>query len=248
MTDPVPAPTGRRLYVYSAHQDDETLWSGQIIAHHALVGREVHIVLCTDGSTSATRDMLNGTTPSGWWGGYHYPAREGIPAPLSPQDFASARDREMTQAARELGVTPDRLHLRVAERTASISVTEARDLILANEALTPDAGHYATHWKDPDPNHAALGEALRQLATEGRVSDARWVLRRSLIGTGIAGATEYAVPASWAALARQMTLDATRCYGAWAPGLGMYAIGEHSVHTDLAWAASGANNVIVKMA
>jgi len=244
VTDPIPAPSGRRLYLYTPHQDDETLWSGQIIAHHSLVGREVHIVLGTDGSTSAMRDALNGATSNGWWGGYHYPTREGIPAPLSPADFAEARDRELVQAARQLGVPPDRVHLRTDTRTANLTVTEAKDLILANEALTPGAGHYTTHWTDPDPNHAALGTALRRLALDGAVTDARWVVRRSQIGT-VAGAVEYVVPMAYLAQARLMAKNATRCYGAWAPPEA-YAIGYHSVQTDMDWAASGASNWIVK--
>lgn len=243
-TDPVPIPSGRRLYLYTPHQDDETLWSGQILAHHSLVGREVHIVLGTDGSTSAMRDALNGTDPNGWWGGYHYPAREGIPAPLSPGDFAAARDRELVQAARQLGVSPDRVHLRTDTRTANLTVADAKTLILANEALTPGAGHYTTHWTDTDPNHAALGTALRELALAGQVTDARWVVRRSQIST-VAGAVEYVVPAAYAAQARHMAVCAARCYGAWAPPEA-YAIGRHSVPADFDWVESGASNWIVK--
>ncbi|MCQ9178743.1 PIG-L family deacetylase [Streptomyces sp. IBSBF 2953] len=244
MTDPVPAPTGRRLYLYTPHQDDETLWSGQIIAHHALVGREVHIVLGTDGSTSAMRDALNGDEANGWWGSSHYPAREGIPAPLSPADFAAARDRELLQAAAQLGVPAARVNLRTDTRTANITVAEAKALILANEALTPGAGHYTTWWGDTDPNHSALGTALRELALAGQVTDARWVVRRSQIGSA-PGATEYVVPTAYLGQARLMAKCATRCYGAWAPPEA-YAIGYHSVQTDMDWAASGASNWIVK--
>lgn len=244
MSDPVPAPTGRVMTFYTPHQDDETLWAGKVISHHCQVGRDVRIKLATDGSTSAIRDALNGVTPNGWWGGYHYPSREGIPAPLSPADFAAARDRELIQAARALGVTPDRVDLRLADRGANITVAQAKTLILAQEAAYPASGHYTTHWTDPDPNHAALGEALRELALDGSVTDARWVVRRSQIGS-VAGAVEYVVPSPYDTVAKFMTLAATRCYGAWCPPEA-YAIGEHSVHTDMAWAASGASNWIVK--
>lgn len=243
-TDPVPPPTGRRLYLYPAHQDDETLWSGQIVAHHALVAREVHIVLGTDGSTSAIRNALNGTDSNGWWGGYHYPIREGIPAPLSPADFAAARDLEMLQAARQLGLDTGRVHLRTDTRTASLTVAEATELILSFEALAPGAGHYTTHWTDPDPNHAALGTALRNLALAGAVSDARWVVRRSQIGS-VAGAVEYVVPAAYVVQARHMAKAAARCYGAWFPPEA-YAVGRHSVPADFDWVESGASNWIVK--
>lgn len=244
MTDPVPAPTGRRLYLYTAHQDDETLWSGQILAHHTLVGREVHIILGTDGSTSGVRDTLNGTTSSSWWGGYHYPAREGIPAPLTPADFAAARDRELIQASRQLGVTPDRVHLRTSTRTTALTLDAARALILEHEALTPGAGHYTTHWTDPHPDHAALGTALRNLALEGAVTDARWVVRRSQIGT-MSSAVEYVVPSAYAAQAKHMAQAAVRSYSAWAPPEA-YAIGPQSVPSDFDWAASGASNWIVR--
>lgn len=249
-TDPVPTPTGRRLYFYAPHQDDETLWAGQIIAHHALVGREVHIVLGTDGSTSAIRDALNGVESNGWWGGFHFPQREGIPAPMSPSQFAAARDRELLLAAAQLGVPEERVHLRTDTRTANLTVDQAKALILANEMATPGAGHYTTWWGDPDPNHSALGQALRELAAADKVKDARCVVRRSQIGTPeatAAGAVEYGVPSTYAGMARQMVLDATRGYGAWNPAGGTYAIGEHSVHADLAWAASGASNVIVRL-
>lgn len=244
MSDPVPlTATGRALYFYTPHQDDETLWAGQILAHHALVARQVYIVLGSDGSTSAIRYAINGSEPNGWWGGYHYPAREGIPAPLSYEAFAAARDRELVQAAAQLGVPRERVHLRVDQRSSTITVTEAERLILQYEALHPGAGHYTTHWTDPDPTHATLGTALRNLKLAGRVSDARWVVRRSQIGT-VAGAVEYDA-GTYAATARQMAKAACRCYGAWHPPES-YAIGRHSVPADLDWAESGAANVIVK--
>lgn len=244
MTDPVPTPTGKRLYFYTPHQDDETLWAGQILAHHSLVAREVHIVLGTDGSTSKIRDSLNGLTSNGWWGDYHYPVREGIPAPLSGLDFAQARDRELLQAAKQLGVPPERVHLRSSVRSSSITVDEAKALILENEALTPGAGHYTTHWTDPDPNHASLGEALRQLTLSGDITDSRWVVRRSQIGT-VTGNVEYVVPSTYAAEAKHMAQAACKCYSSWAPPES-YAIGRHSVSADFDWAESGASNWIVK--
>lgn len=247
MTDPVPTPTGRVMVFYTPHQDDETLWAGKIISHHTQVGRDVRIMLGTDGSTSAIRKALNGEEANGWWGGYHYPIREGIPAPLSSSDFAAARDRELLQAARQLGVLPYQVNLRTETRTANITAEQAKALMLDNEAQWPKCGHYTTHWTDPDPNHAAMGIALRELKIEGKVTDARWVVRRSQIGT-VEGAVEYKVPSPYTAIANQMALAATECYGAWAPTQGMYAIGYHSVHTDMQWAASTANNIIVTSA
>ncbi|MFI0718931.1 PIG-L family deacetylase [Streptomyces sp. NPDC021224] len=244
MTDPVPAPTGRPLFFYDPHQDDESLWAGQLIAHHSLVGREVHIVSCTDGSMSGVLQELAGLTPNSWWGGYHYPAREGIP-PMTTADFVAARDRELVQAARQLGISPDRVHLRTDVRGADITVDEAKALILANEALSPGAGHYGMHWADMDTTHAAIGQALRQLLLAGQITDVRWMVRREQTTT-IAGAAPYPVPAQYAATARMMALNALRCYQAWAPPQA-YAIGAQSVAEDFVWAAAaGSANYIVK--
>ncbi|MEU2181224.1 PIG-L family deacetylase [Streptomyces thermolilacinus] len=244
MSDPVPLAVGRPFFFYTGHQDDESLWAGQVIAHHALVGRQVHIVLGSDGSTSAIRHALNGQESNGWWGSHHHPAREGIPAPLSYAAFAEARDRELLRAAALLGVPAERVHLRVAERSSAITVAEAERLILQHEALHPGAGHYTTHWTDPDPTHAALGQALRNLVVAGTITDGRWVVRRSQIGK-VAGAVEYVVPSTYAAQARHMARAACRAYGSWAPPES-YAIGRHSVPADLDWAESGASNWIVK--
>jgi hypothetical protein len=131
-----------------------------------------------------------------------------------------------------------------SRRRVSSASPQAKALILAQEALYPGSGHYTTHWEDSDLNHANLGQALHELVIAGDVTDARWVVRRTQLGTGL-GEVEYVVPAAYLVTAKFMTLAATRCYGAWAPP-DAYAIGEHSVHTDMAWAASGASNWIVK--
>jgi LmbE family N-acetylglucosaminyl deacetylase len=232
------------VFFYPPHQDDMVLWGGQVVAHHTLVGRTVHAVLGTDGSTSAMRDALNGLDSNGWWGGYHYPEREGIPAPLSPSEFAAARDREMLQECAQLGIRPENIHLRQDSRTANLTVDQAKALILSYEAQAPGAGHYTTWWGDTDPNHSALGTALRQLAIAGAVADARWVVRRSQIGS-VPGAVEYVVPSTYAAQAKQMARAAARCYAAWCPPHS-YAIGRHSVPADFDAVEAGASNYIVK--
>ncbi|KUH38377.1 MULTISPECIES: PIG-L deacetylase family protein [Streptomyces] len=244
MSDPVPlTATGRPMIVYTPHQDDETLWGGIVIAHHVLAGRQVHLVLGSDGATSRMRHALNGEADNGWWLSYHYPEREGIPAPLSEQQFAEARDRELLQAARQLGVPRDRVHLRVAERGPALTVADAERLILAYEAQYPGAGHWTTHWTDPDATHAALGTALRNLRLAGHVTDARWLVRRSQITT-VAGAVRYDA-GTYTATATDMARAAARCYAAWCPPES-YAIGAHSVPADVQAVIDGHPNYIVK--
>lgn len=246
MTDPVPLATGRPWIWYEPHQDDLSLWFPQGVSHHVLAGREVHIVSASDGSTSAILRAINGTESNGWWGGYHYPSREGIPAPLSPADFAAGRDRELLQAAVQLGVRPENVHLELDWRGATLTVAQAEALIRRYEDLYPGAGHYTMHWEDPDPTHKALGQALWNLATyeSETFKDCRWIVRSSEVGK-VVGAVEYIVPAALKAQTFHMARCAAKAFGAWAPPE-RYAIGQHSVPSDFAAVGQGRSEWIVK--
>jgi len=254
-TDPVPElATGRPIIFFAPHQDDETLWMGTVIAHHALVGREVHVVSVTDGSTSTVRAALNGEKDNGWWPAHdHYPGREDIPY-LSPAAFAAARDQELIDACTLLGVTEVHLDWSVPRadgtsltRGANISVAEAEELIHSFALRYPDAGHYTTWWGDTDPNHAAIGQALRNLALTTdparKVIDRRWLVRS---GQAPAGSELYTLPADKADTINGMVRSAVKSYAAWAPRAGRYAIGYHSVPANFLDIEDGKTDRIVK--
>lgn len=252
--DPVPLATGRPIIFYTPHQDDETLWMGTVIAHHALVGREVHVVSVTDGSTSSIRDSLNGLESNGWWpAGNHYPAREGIPY-LSPAAFAAARDEELIDACALLGVTE--LHIdwtvpladgTTLTRPANIDVPQAEELILHFAEAYPDAGHYTMWWGDTDGNHKNIGKALWNLATTTdparRIVDRRWLVRT---GQNPVGSELYGLPADKADTINGMVRSAVKAYDAWAPRAGRYAIGYHSVPSYFLDIEDGKTDRIVK--
>jgi LmbE family N-acetylglucosaminyl deacetylase len=230
-TDPVPPPTGRPIVFYSPHQDDETLFMGQVIAHHALAGREVHVVLCTNGSTSAVLDALNGVDSNGWWGGWHFPAREGY-GPLTRPEFGQARSREFVAAVGQLGVFPQHIHVPAA-LPDGITVAAATELMISFADLfarqgEPVVGHYTMWWGDPNPDHAHLGQALRDLhGRQPRFADARWLVKPEQAGA--AGAAAYQPPPALRPEVLRMTRRSTFPYRSWAPRAGMYAIGYHSV-------------------
>jgi LmbE family N-acetylglucosaminyl deacetylase len=242
-TDPVPAnPTGRPIVFYTPHQDDETLFMGQVIAHHCLAGREVHVVLASNGSTSGARDEVNGVAFDGtYWDGFHYPTREGY-APLSLADFGLARTRELVAACAQLGVPAERVHLGRADQVpaSSAELPDAISVDWATQVLRSWAehftaegldqvGHYTMWWNDPQPDHAALGQALRDLHGEHPdwFGDARWLVKPEQATA--AGAAAYALPASLAAQIKLMAKRAGWCYRAWQPAAGAYAIGYQSV-------------------
>lgn len=247
--DPI-APTLRPIIFYSPHQDDACLWAGRILAHHALVGRTVIIVCATDGTTSAILKAINGQEDNGSWKGWHYPAREQY-APLTPAEFAAARDREEINADIQLGALHENIRLETDWRGPTLSITSARELIERYAALYPTAGHYTTHWADTDPTHAALGTALRQLATDPdpskKIIDARWVVRAAQ-KTAIAHTEQYVVPAQWADQTTVMVERAAMCYRAWAPMHGLFAIGWHSVPAYFQAVLNGEPNWYVRTA
>lgn len=253
VVDPV-APTGRPFIWFEPHQDDGLLWAWRILTHHALSGREVHVVLATDGSASRVRRALNGEVANKYWG-WHYPKREGYDhlTPITPQAFAKARDRELKAACGPLGIFPENLHLELDWRKPAIDVPRAKELITRYADLYPNAGLCTMWWRDTDPTHAALGTALRQLhlAEPARFPNCRWAVRRSQ-GPTAPGAFEYEVPVYFAAKAQTMARNASLAYSSWAPGKteddGTYAIGLHSVGSELTAVRRGAPNWIVDTA
>lgn len=231
-------PTGRRVYLFEPHQDDGALFMGQMAAHHVLAGREVRVVLMSNGNTSAARNEINGTVvDNGWWGTpAHNPAREGY-EPLDLTDFGLARTQEWRQSWIQLGVPPERQHfgagmassdllpanITTAYATSVMQYWMQQDL---NEGL-PAPSMKAMWWGDTTLDHANCGTALRNLRlTDPHFVDAQWMVRAEQHGdTGM----QYAVPSTMLAEVRAMQSRAAWCYCAWAPEYGSYAIGRHSV-------------------
>lgn len=249
-------PTGRRMYLYEPHQDDGALFMAQVAAHHVLAGREVHVVLMSNGSTTSVRDKLNGVVHSGpWWGGFHDPAHEGY-EPFLPSDIAVARANEWRESWTALGVPPERLHFGVDHA----SVLDLPDAITGQYAVDvmrywnnedvaagrPNSGHWTMHWTDTTVDHANCGQALRHLRTvDPDFADGRWLVRTEQQGT-VTGAQAYVVPAQFLAEAKAMQKRAALAYGAWAPRQGSVAIGMHSVSSLFQGPLTGAANWIVK--
>ena len=242
--DPVPETASDWPIVFHIpHQDDELLWMWLVIIHHVLVGRRVIVVLCLDGSTSVIRRALNGEESNGYWPTHwHWPDREGIPY-LTPEAFSWARDREFVAACQAMGVRREDIYLERDTRGSTLNVDQAKARILRFAARFPGAGHYSMWWGDTDPTHAALGTALRQLATDPdpakRLTDCRWIVRRQQ-GPTAPGAVQYTVPAATRATAHGMALCAVMAYRTWQPDTepdaelnrGRYSIGPHSVPLD----------------
>lgn len=230
---------------YTPHQDDETIFAGQLIAHQRLIGRRAIIVCGTDGGTNRAVKDLRGETANAWWGGFHDPYREQINV-RSYDDLARARDRELVAAAGCLGVNPGDIRLETETRPPSagpgrdvgITVATAEGLISRYESTYPGALHCTTWWGDGHPDHANLGKALHNL--KGRLH-AMWVVSYGG-SSATAPASNYAAPDA----AKLMVKHAVQPYRAWAPVQGMYAVGFHSSAGLLTQAEAGRVNRVVR--
>ena len=216
---------------YVPHSDDEILTYGPSIKNHLNAGREVITILYTNGVGSAVQNQLNGVNSSSYWGGYHVPAKEGYTT-LSNDDFGDARIKEYINSCHALGVKPE--NILVDRLTVTNDVDEMTDLILKYHALYTDASHKAMSYKDQmgtgsnNPNeHSVSGYALKGLYTAGTITDARFYVSRYNIMTGgiTVGSNETLVNS-----AHLLDLKhSARCYDAWGPKEGLFAIGYHSV-------------------
>jgi LmbE family N-acetylglucosaminyl deacetylase len=248
-----PPQTGRPVVFYAPHDDDEVILMSKPIIHHMLAGREVHVVLCSNGSTSNAFEEINGLAldPT-WWKGYHYPEHEGYRA-LTREEFSRARWRETINGCLQMGVKRENIHLGLApndldgELDNPFGLPVSIDVLWAAEVIQSWAeffqgqgyssvGHYTAHWGDANPDHSALGTALRsyRLSGDPTYADSRWMTKPE---QAVAlGAEIYAIPSEFATEINFRMAKAALCYGAWAPAdppeNGSFAIGYHSVYAQ----------------
>jgi hypothetical protein len=203
-----------------------------------LAGRDVHVVLMSTGATSNVLAELNGTAADPtWWGGTHDPIAEGY-EPLTAGLFGLARTDEWRQSWRHLGVGPDGQHFGAGVVSSAVLPDQITPEY-ATEVMRywsdfevsegrPRPGFYTMWWGDPTADHAACGQALRALRlSDPDFADSRWMVKPGQAAA--AAAQVYSVPPNVLPEVKARQRRAAWAYGAWAPSLGSYAIGMHSV-------------------
>lgn len=112
------------ILYFSPHQDDELLTMGVDICKTCLLpNKEVHVILCTDGSNSPARYRLYSCKVCPIHNKIHN-------YPLSKEEFVNARDCEFISSCKALGVLPENIH--IYEKRAvdgSLSVEYAGEII-----------------------------------------------------------------------------------------------------------------------
>lgn len=224
----------RPVIFYSPHADDETLNMGITIAEHVAAGRDTHVVLMTHGRVTGALDAINGVTLSGYWKVMHDPAFEGY-SPLTKADLEQARIREFHHACAQLGVPPSNRHIEyLDDPTTGETVTkaEAKAVIQNYVNAYPDADHFTLSYHDIHPDHAAVGQALLELYNDGEIDyNVRFIIS---MATRNNYENNGQTPPGWKDTPTDSTItnklvNACRCYAAWAPTVGSFAVGYHSV-------------------
>lgn len=231
----------RPVIFYVPHPDDEALNMGVTIAEHAAADRPTHVVLMTHGRQSGAINIINGTHVNGgyYWVNKHDPAFEGY-EPLTIDQFASARQEEFCNSLRQLGVPESNQHIEYLDNPATgetILYNEAKSTIQKYIDIFRDADHYSLSYHDIHPDHAAVGRALQDLYNSGAIQyNVRFIISMATRldyesrGAAIPGGGWKDTPTD--STIRQQVINACRCYAAWSPRNGAYAIGYHSVSTQ----------------
>lgn len=187
---------------YIPHPDDEVLSFGLSIFSHLQAGKDVHLVLLTNGEASRVKHKLK----------------------MDDQEFADARNREFRMSAQKLGVPKENLHF-MNYADGRVLQSEMEYVIGEFEAAYPGASHKAFSWTDPHPDHANSGKALKALADRGVVSDARYHVKYQ----DVKRAPSRIIKTGYKSYYQPFIVAASRVYQLNNPVIGMYGIGYQSV-------------------
>lgn len=227
------------VVVWVPHADDETLSMGTSLAGHRAAGRDVVLVLVTEGASAWMLDLLNGDAVDGVSGRRHSPVAEGYLGPLTDgrlglAQVRAARVAEWQEAcAVYAGSGQGRLTTVAAGLPEGVGLDAVRGLVTGLAAEHPGALHQTMSWTDPHPDHAVCGQAVRGLRDEGLVAAAAFSVQR--------GAQERAAAAGLAVRpvppvpgGADLVRRAAAAYGVWDPPAGRYGFGLRSVPASFA--------------
>ncbi len=227
------------------HQDDE-MFMGGAMQQAVASGRQVYVVMVTDGSASSARHIINGEDSNHHpvfdtvYRRFHRPAREGYD-PLDARAFTEARNKEYVSSVAALGIPPDHIWFAnpgevfgsetplyindtLTIATASQAIDQVFKIVGDGTYVTLAANLGALNAQHGD--HLALREALREF---------KGIHQKQFFSEKIGDGHPQPV--------RPLELTqkglALAHYFVWDPKNGRFAIGEHSVPALLhRWAKS----------
>lgn len=221
------------MLYFAPHQDDELLTMGIDISTSIKKKCDVHVILCTDGSKSIVRKVLNnGKTCFKHEGPHIYE--------LTPEEFTQARDREFIDSCHALGVPATNVHIpEIRFIDGSLTISDAESIILhyldiyGKDSLvcTISANNGPSQHRD----HKALGEAAENLLRRGKINQLKLFIEpyhsEQVLKNAYLLKSYPTVKSATSNIQKKIRL-AISCYSYWNPDLGRYAIGYHSVTNE----------------
>ena len=245
-----------RAVFYAPHPDDETLSMGLAMITFIAVGYDVHLVSMNKGGNGGPLGSFNGDNACNWSGEHpytHNPSREGYTAhtatSLATARFLEARAAlgAMATVTPSPGITLGNIYhhdggLPDAFGNTPTAVADAQAVIASYVQDLPNSFHYTMSPTDDHPDHAACGQALRNLKTvDPSLANARFFVSRLYWATSQPNGQYPADVAAQPDLAwfnagtRKAEFDAilrgrvVKAFNSWNPACGSYAIGYHQV-------------------
>lgn len=187
---------------YIPHPDDEILTFGVSIFAHLQSGKNVHLVLMTNGEGSIIKKRLG----------------------MDAKEFGDARKREFEMSAEKLGVPKENLHfLNLGDGKVKQSTMES---VMADfERTYPQASHKTFSWTDPHNDHRVAGKALKSLSDKRIISDARYYVKHQ----DTANSPSRLMKDGYKSYYKPFIVASSKVYQLNNPTIGMYGIGYKSV-------------------
>lgn len=222
------------VFYFCPHQDDELLSMGIDISYSVLQNKNVHIVLCTDGSKSSVRDKLN----DGKNCTIH---KELHNYNISEKEFIKARDVEFVLSCKMLGVSHENIHIcNNRSVDGSLSIKQAQNIIKEyifkygnNDATVCTFSPYSKKVQHID--HYNLGKAVKNLIKDKFIHKVKFILEPYCVPKGLKKFFLVPFKLKKKKASSEITekiLKAFKEYSYWNPSEGRYAIGYHSVMKD----------------
>ena len=210
---------------FAPHQDDELLSMG-ISVMNSIENSETHVILCSDGSKSNIRKVLNNKRFCKHHFSFHI-------YKLSVEEFVNARDMEFINSCKSLGVSDCNIHID-EDRTidGSLSIEKAKDIMIKYldkyenakvRTITPFG------CDDQHIDHKNLGYAAIELYNEGKIKDLEFYIEPYFYKEFIEVNPDIEVIyISVDNNKEENLLNALNSYKVWKPKEGRYCVGYHS--------------------
>ena len=214
------------ILYFIPHQDDELLTMGVSIIKD-MKEHDVHVVLCTDGSKSNIRKVLNNKRfCTRHFGMHRYN--------LSEEEFSKSRDKEFIQSCTSLGLKKENIHIDESRTIdGNLTIDSAKDIMKKyinkyENVKVKTMSHLGGDSVHKD--HKNLGFAAEKLYEEGKINDLELLIDPYYYEEfkSVNPSIEVNTLTVDSKEDEEKIVNAISSYKYWKPKEGRYCIGYHS--------------------